>query len=180
MKRSGVILDLEALYDLAQTRNEVDALEHNIFALYLLYRGTFDVRRLLFHERMSVYDKIEVMKQFPCFEPCTVFYDLLELLFEHDMIEKIYYVLESFNKVVTKRLNRMMVQVYSAVLLSDSLRREIKQKLATVFDKQIMLKNTVDPSIIGGIIVKLPNGKIFNFSYSKALSEIKYALMEKG
>lgn len=173
-------LNYKKLFDLAQTRNEVDALEHNIFSLYLIYRNSLELRRLMLHQRLSNTEKIEMIKSFNCFRPSTLFFELLKLLLEHEMPDKLYSVHEGFSKIVSQKLNRIMVQVYSVIPLSDPIREKITQRLEVILKKTILLKNTVDATLIGGIIIKLPDGKIYNFSLNKALSDIKYSLTEKG
>ncbi len=175
-----VEIDFEKLYELASSRNEVDTLEHNIFALYLLFRHSYETRTLLMNTRISNNEKLDIIKDLPCFtSPNSTFFELLELLLENDMGNKMYYINENFSKVVSSKLNRILVQLFSAVPIPDSIESVINERLSKSLNKKVNLKNFVDPSLIGGMIIKLPDGKIYNFSYSKALSDIKFTLMEK-
>lgn len=63
------------------------------------------------------------------------------------------------------------VRAVTARPLSDALRERLQHKMETVTKKKVMLETSVDPSVIGGIIVKLGNEQ-FDTSLRSRLDEI--------
>ncbi len=175
-----VEINFDKVYDLAQSRGEVDLLESNLFTLYILYRNNYELRRLFHTKGASFSQKIETLAELSCFAPCKTFYELVYLLLEKEMWDRIFYVNEGFGKVVNQRLGRIIVQTFSAEPLSDELRTQLTNRLAQAVSKKVILKNKVDENLVGGLIVKFPNGKIYDFSIRRILSDFKFYLMEKN
>ncbi len=63
------------------------------------------------------------------------------------------------------------VRAITAKELSDALSQKLKTKMEAVTGKKVVLETTVDPSIIGGIVVKLGNEQ-FDTSLKTRLDEI--------
>jgi ATP synthase F1 delta subunit len=173
-------IDFEKLYQLASQAGEVDALENNLLCIYLLYRKSISFRRLLVHQKLSISEKLKMIGEFPGLQKSGLFLELIGYLLSQDLGGQIYYLNEGFSKVVTHHLNRVTVQLFTAETVSETAKEEARLSLEKHLDQKVVLKVSVEPSILGGSIIKLPNGKIFDFSYNKALSDIKYTLIGKG
>lgn len=169
-------IDFEALFQLAQERNEVEMLENNLFNLYLLNRNHYDVRRL-FHNRLIHYQtKLQILEKIFGPQTSKLFYMVVYLLIEHKMMHKIYYAYEGFSRVANQKLNRMMIQLHTSILLNSHDIQGIQEKLESIFNKQIKLIHLLDSDLIGGMYLKLPNGEVYDFSYQKQLLDLKYFL----
>ena len=176
----AVEIDFKKLLDLASSHSEIEPLEYNLFELYQLYRKNYQIRRLFRASWMKPEDKLATLKSLPCFVPSKVFEQLMGLIVANEMTDKIYYVYDGFGKVVDKELGRVIVQVFSSVQLSLAQTEEIKLALEKVLGKKISLKVFVDEGLVGGLIIKLSNGKIYDFTYKKLLSEFKHYMMERN
>jgi len=60
-----------------------------------------------------------------------------------------------YERLANERLGRITAQVITAVELEDNQYASIEQKVAAVTQKTVMLEKQVDPSILGGVIVKI-------------------------
>lgn len=177
MKKS-IDISLGRLYDRASKRAEVAELQHNIFELYYLSRHTYEMRRLLKHYKLTSEEKIGMIETLPGFKKSQTFSELLYLLLENESVHKIYQIHESFNKYVNEKDNAIIVQVFTAIVLSDTLQVRLSQKLEKTLGKKVILMSFVDERLIGGIVFKLPGGKVYNFSLDKALTDFKFRLLE--
>ncbi|QEG40246.1 ATP synthase subunit delta [Roseimaritima ulvae] len=52
-------------------------------------------------------------------------------------------------------LGRIVAEVRSAVALTDELRGQIRDRLSETFAKQVRLQERVDPSVIGGVVIRV-------------------------
>lgn len=177
MKKS-IDISLSRLYERASNRTEVPELQHNIFELYYLSRHTYEMRHLLRHYKLTSEEKIGIIETLPGFKKSKTFNELLFLLLENDSTYKIYQIHESFNKYVNEKDNAIIVQVFTATALSDALQVRISQKLEKTLGKKVILMSFVDERLVGGIVFKLPGGKVYNFSLDKALTDFKFRLLE--
>ncbi len=178
--KKPVNIDFERMFTLAQQNKEVESLENNLFKLYQLQSKSYELRRMLQNEKMPDADKVKAICNFPGFMPSSLFEELLALTLKHNMADRIYYLDEGFHKILDVKLNRVTIQIMSAVELSDSILNEIKLKLEKMLTKTVVLRPSIDPNLLAGILLKLPDGKIFDFSYNRLLDNLKYFVMERN
>lgn len=84
-------------------------------------------------------------------------------------------VAESYRELVEDKLNVVIAEVTTAVALDDQLRGLVTNKLKDMTGKDAYLEETVDPSIIGGIIVNA-QGKRIDASVSAQLMHARSVL----
>jgi ATP synthase F1 delta subunit len=172
-------VSFERLYERAQKRSDLSELQNNLFGVYYLYRHNNQARKLLSHKAIQPAEKIEILKGLPGFKPSKTFDELLFLVLNQNELASLHKVNEGFNSFVEKKDNIIIVQVFSATELSESLETKITQNLEKVLNKKVLLKTFIDEKLIAGILIKLPGGKIYNFSLEKAISDFKIRLLEE-
>ena len=177
--KKGAKVSFHRLYERANSRSEVADLQHDIFTLYYLYRHTYDMRRLLKHYRLTTEEKIQIISELPGFKKSKTFNELIYLLIETETTHKLYAIHEGFNKYVNDRDNAIIVQVFSAVPLSNHLEGKIAAQLEKSLAKKVLLQALINESLVGGIMLKLPGGKVYDFSLNKAFSDFKLRLLEE-
>jgi F-type H+-transporting ATPase subunit delta len=69
-------------------------------------------------------------------------------------------LVDAFDEIAEERRCVIAVDVTTAVELSDPLRESIKAKIAADLGKDVVLRETVDPSIIGGIVISTHGHRI--------------------
>ena len=80
--------------------------------------------------------------------------NVLKVLVDNGRLEEAPEVARSFRALVNEREQQLDVHVTSAVELSDELRAKLEQRLSSNTGKQVRLHASVDPSIIGGLVVR--------------------------
>ena len=77
----------------------------------------------------------------------------LGIMLERDDLGVLDLVPDALEELIQEKLGTTIVYVTTAIPLDDELRRSITEKLATEYGTRIHLEESVDPSIIGGIVM---------------------------
>jgi len=86
-------------------------------------------------------------------------------------------MIRGYNALVAKHKGEVTAQVTVADKLSDARLAEIKDALKAVTKKDVQLDVRVDPTIIGGLVVKL-GSRMVDSSLRTKLNAIKFAMKE--
>lgn len=98
--------------------------------------------------------------------------DMVHLLLKNKRIEMIQEVALSFRSLYQKLKEQDVAYVTSAVPITDELKDKILQKVMRLTGNQIVLKNIIDKSIIGGFILRVGDIQ-YNASIANTLGSIK-------
>ncbi|MCW2923804.1 MAG: synthase delta chain [Thermoleophilia bacterium] len=80
--------------------------------------------------------------------------NVLKVLVDHGRLDEAPEVAASFRALVADRERQLDVHVTSAVELSSELRAKLEERLSSSTGKAVRLHASVDPDIIGGLVVR--------------------------
>ncbi|MGI6032886.1 MAG: ATP synthase F1 subunit delta [Coriobacteriales bacterium] len=112
----------------------------------------------------------EVFKEF---DPDLV--KFLLVMGERGDISHLGRIAELYDQKLQERDNVVILDVSTVIELDDELREKIKSKFAAQFDKEIVLREHVEPWILGGINVRA-NGKRIDCCTATRLDKVRVAL----
>lgn len=88
-------------------------------------------------------------------QPSPLVRNFLLLLIKNERVQDLDLIEPRYERLANERLGRITAQVITAVELEDDQYASIEQKVAAVTQKTVMLEKQVDPSILGGVIVRI-------------------------
>jgi F-type H+-transporting ATPase subunit delta len=88
-------------------------------------------------------------------------------------------IIKAFRKIAAEARGETAAEVTSAHALSEAQETELKATLKGVAGKDVAIAVTVDPSLLGGLIVKMGSRQI-DTSLKTKLASLKLALKEVG
>jgi len=88
-------------------------------------------------------------------------------------------MIRAFRALLTAHRGEMSATVTTAAKLTDSQITALKQALQATFGKDVMLDQRVDPSLIGGLVVKV-GSRMIDTSLRTKLTSLKHAMKEVG
>ena len=97
---------------------------------------------------------------------------LFRLLKENKRFEILLPIAEQFNTQFDEMNGVEIAKVTTAIPMDSALEAKVLAKIATISDKKITLQNIVDPSIIGGFILRIGD-KQYNASVASSLQELR-------
>ena len=101
--------------------------------------------------------------------------DVLVMMAARGDLHLTHFVAEEFKYMAEEQLGAVLVTVRTAVPLDDHLRDVLKRKLKADFGTDIILREFVDQSLIGGIIMSA-HGKTIDASIASRLEGARTAL----
>lgn len=101
--------------------------------------------------------------------------DLFRLLFENKRFEILAHIASEYNQLFDKQNGVEVAKVTTAVAMDAALEAKVLAKVTTFSDKKITIENTIDPSIIGGFILRIGD-KQYNASVANRLQVLKREL----
>jgi F-type H+-transporting ATPase subunit delta len=100
---------------------------------------------------------------------------LFHLLFENKRFEILEGITSEYNKLFDSMNGVEVANVTTAVAMDAALEAKVLAKIATLSDKKIQIENTIDPSIIGGFVLRIGD-KQYNASVANKLQVLKREL----
>ena len=166
----------QALFDLALETGRLDAVRADIVALKTAWTDSADLRRLAASPVISTEDQgkglVAIATQAK-FEPNTV--NFLGLLAQNGRAKDLAAVIAGFERLYAKHAGIVAAEVVSAQPLDAKQVAAITAALSKSLGKAPELTARVDPSILGGLKVKV-GSKLFDASLKTKLDQMKFAL----
>lgn len=100
---------------------------------------------------------------------------LFHLLFENKRFEILDAIAVEYSKVFDQSNGIEVAKVTTAIPMDAALEAKVLSKIATLSDKKITIENIVDPSIIGGFILRIGDNQ-YNASVANRLQVLKREL----
>ncbi|MGP4069318.1 F0F1 ATP synthase subunit delta [Halobacillus sp. B29] len=166
----------DALFQLGQEHLKLDQLETELRELQKVFRDNEKLYTFLKHPRISVDQKKQLIhKSFLSYSAEVV--NTLKLLVDRHREDIISEMITHFLTMMSDAKGVAEADVYSVRELSKSEKKRISETFAPKVGKRSLnLNNIVDPSILGGIRVRIGN-RIFDGSVSGKLSRMERKLV---
>ncbi|MDO5358429.1 ATP synthase F1 subunit delta [Slackia faecicanis] len=143
-----------------------------------IYRGNADLRDALVNPAYSPEQRGRLAANvFEGVDPLVN--SVIAVMAERGNLGKLSAVVSSFNETSEEKLGVCVVDVTTVVSLDDELRTVITDKLSKDLGKNVVLREHIDKSILGGIIMST-HGKRIDASVASQLERTRNVLTESN
>jgi F-type H+-transporting ATPase subunit delta len=167
-----------ALFELALESNAIDSVTADLAKFEAMITESPDLARLV---RSPVFTADEQSRAVSVLLDKAGIAGLankfLRLVAENRRLFAINDIVRGYKAMVAKHKGEVTAQVTVAEKLSDARLAEIKSSLKSVTGKDVQVDVQIDPTIIGGLIVKL-GSRMIDSSLRTKLNAIKFAMKE--
>ena len=169
-----------ALFELARDEKSVDAVKADLDKFAALLNESADLARLVRSPVFTADDQRKALSAVLAKAGISgVTANFLNVLTANRRLFAVSDVIRAFNALVAKFKGEATADVTVAEPLSDKNLDALKAALKSVTGKDVALNVKVDPSIIGGLVVKL-GSRMVDSSLRTKLNSIKHAMKEAG
>ena len=169
-----------ALYDLAEEQGHVAAVEADLVAIDKLVNDSADFSRFLRSPVITGDDKAVAMSAIlGRANAGTVVANFIKVVARNGRLFALPTIIASFRALAAKARGEVVADVTSAVPLNSAEIASLSDTLKAKIGKTVTLQEHVDPSLIGGLIVKV-GSQMIDSSLKTKLTAMKIAMKEVG
>jgi F-type H+-transporting ATPase subunit delta len=167
-----------ALFELALETKAVDQVQSDLSAFDALVASSADLARLVRSPAFSAEEQAKALSAVLDRAGLTgIAANFLKVVATNRRLFAVRDMVRAFNALVAQHKGEVTAQVTVAETLNDARMDEIRDALKQVTGKDVKVDVTVDPSIIGGLKVKL-GSRMVDASLRTKLNSIKFAMKE--
>jgi F-type H+-transporting ATPase subunit delta len=166
----------KALFAEARERERIDRVAADLVSLAALEQEDRSFHDFLVSPEVLTEHKQRFLETVfrPRMDPLSV--DFLRLVVEKGRIDILPLIWGEFQLLVEEHRGMLKAEVLSAVALSGEQESRLKMQLDRLTGKNVVLKKTIDPGVLGGVVVHLGN-QILDGSLRQGLEEIRRRLL---
>ncbi|WP_420961423.1 F0F1 ATP synthase subunit delta [Brucella sp. IR073] len=169
-----------SLFDLALEANSVAAVEKDLDRFEALLNGSDDLKRLVTSPVFATDEQEKAIAAVADKAGITgLVGNFLRVVASNRRLFVLPGMIEAFRQIAAEHRGEISAKVTAAHELTATQQNELKATLKSVAGKDVTIHVTVDPSILGGLIVKMGSRQI-DTSLRTKLSSLKLALKEVG
>ncbi|HTV71936.1 MAG TPA: F0F1 ATP synthase subunit delta [Rhizobiaceae bacterium] len=169
-----------ALFELARDERAIDAVRADLDKFDAMLNDSADLKRLVRSPVFAADTQLKALSAVLEKAGITgISANFLKVLASNRRLFSVADVIRAFRALVAKFKGEASADVTVAEPLSDKNLDALKTALKAVSGKDVTLHVKVDPSIIGGLVVKL-GSRMVDSSLRTKLNSIKHAMKEAG
>jgi len=170
----------KALLDVMIREGSPEQAEQELASLADLFERHEDLRKAMLNPAIPVTAKRSVMQQLVArVQPSRPVGKLMMLLAERDRLELLPDLLAAYRDRLMDYLQVVRAEVLTAISLPEERVAQLKQRLADVTGRRVVMTTRVDPSIIGGVVARI-GSTVYDGSVATQLARIKSKLVEQA
>lgn len=164
-----------ALFQLAQQQNLIDPIHQDFKNFLELVKQSSELRQFLNmpldlkRERLL----IDLLKD----QFSKLFLDFLILVLKNRRFNLIEQIFADYERQIDQLYNRISVQAITAIPMPEDKLAECEKEIASAISAEVRLENQVDPSILGGIILRLDD-RVYDASLMAQFKKLKAQLIQ--
>ena len=165
-----------ALFELAQQKNELPAVENDLRELNVVWNGSKDLKNIFTSPKLSLDKKKALLREvFAKAHPMVI--NTLLVLLDKKRLDEVSNIIAEFMELSNDAQGVADAKVYTTRALTEEERASVSASFAKNVGKQsLRIHNIVDPSLIGGMRVQIGN-RIYDSTLSTKLERLKRNLI---
>jgi F-type H+-transporting ATPase subunit delta len=160
------------LFELADERKQLDAVAAEMVAIGQALRDTPNVAKFFANPVVKEAERQAVVERSLIATVSPLTGSFIKLLLSKNQLSELSGVTAEFARLVAKRQGKVDVDVTVARPLGAQELELVRQRISTAIQKEAVLKQKVDESILGGIIVRVGD-KLIDGSVKSQLKAIE-------
>ena len=169
-----------SLFELAAQTNAVAEVEKNLGRFEELLGGSADLDRLMKSPVFSAEDQLRAISAIADKAKIGgLVGNFLRVVAKNRRLFAVPGMIRAFRRIAAEQRGEVAAEVTSAHALTPAQQTELKATLKGVAGKDVSIAVTVDPSLLGGLVVKMGSRQI-DTSLKTKLNSLKLALKEVG
>ena len=145
----------KALFQLGVEENKLEQLENDLEQIENLFKESEDFRLFIANPLISEIEKAKIQAELFKDKLSNIGYNFLQLLTAKKRSSILPDIIEQFHLLLLQYRNILRGELVSVVDLSDAQVEKIKDNVEKMTGKTVIFDKCLDPSIIGGFIVKI-------------------------
>ena len=169
-----------ALFELATELNKTREVESDLAKFQSLYDASEDLTRMVRSPVISADEQANAVSAILTkvqADPVSI--NFFKLLARNRRLFAAPDMIKSFRAIAARARGEVTAEVASAVALNDPQVAELKRTLKEKVGKDVTLSQRVDPSLLGGLIVKI-GSRMIDSSLKTKLANMRVALRGTG
>jgi F-type H+-transporting ATPase subunit delta len=167
----------EALYEIAVRENIVDTLENELKAIVAAIEASPELKKVLYHPRITAGDKKEVVKRLFAENLSQVTVNFLSMVIDRQRETFLGDMVAVFVELANKARNITDIHVTSAAELTAGQKQMMSDNLCKVTGRKVQITYSVDPSLMGGVIARVGD-KVIDGSIKTRLASLREHLRQ--
>jgi len=168
----------QALFELANESNSANDIENQVSSILVLVRNSEDIKEFIKDPTNKIEDQLKIINamsdKFKFNELLKKFLGFVVTKRKFFYIEKI---LNDFLFICSNSRGEIQAELSAAKNLNESEINKIKDELSSTFGSNIKLNHKHDPSLIGGLIIKVGSTMI-DTSLKSKIQKIEKKMIE--
>ena len=164
----------EVLLAAARISNNIFAVAGELDELTKTVRGSLELRKALSDKAIPAEAKKAIVAElFVGYAPELL--ATFDVMVDREDLSVLHRVQETYVTLAEEALSAVFIDVTSVVPLDEALRQQIIAKYSAQMNRGVLLREYVDPSLIGGIVLST-HGKRIDASVSSQLESARHVL----
>ena len=166
----------DALFQAALELDQLEEIHTQLAALSQVIAHTPEFLVLLASPAMTPSDKEKVLRQTLEGQIAPALYNFMRILSDKARTPLLPQIVSEFEVLYRQHHGILLVTAVSAVPFTPDQQQKLTQKLESLTGKKILMDNQVDPSVLGGVILRY-EGKEIDGSVRERLAGLRRSLM---
>ena len=155
----------KALFELAMEEQRLTEVYQELMTLRQIYQEIPTFGQIVTDNRLDLHEKRQLVDQ--------LLKGFLEIVYEYDRMDDLLLIIDEYERRYDEYQGLVLGTITTAVALSAEQKSKIEKQIADKLGyKQAQLKETVDPTILGGVIVEA-NHQVIDGSIKSQLDYLR-------
>ena len=150
----------EALFQVGEETSSTTKLYEELNAVVDILKSNKDFFNVLKSPLVSKGEKRDLVEKVLGGQLSSNLNNFLKIIIDKDRVSAIEAILKSYKSLLNDKNNVVEGIAITAVAMTKDEIKELEAKLSSKYNKNVTLKNKVDESVLGGVLVRLGNEEI--------------------
>lgn len=146
-----------AIFQLGMEENLLEDIHNELKIFADIFKSEPEFLKILSSPMISTQEKISMLQKVFQSNCCELVFNFMCLLAEKNRIDLFCEIQQDFATQYNQSKNLLEAEVITCIPLTEELRKQILAKLEKLTNKNVTITETIDTSILGGVVIKYDN-----------------------
>lgn len=152
-----VIPYAKALFDAALELNKMEEINHDIHFIEEVFKSEAQLIQVLSHPHIKKGEKKSLIQNIFKDNISEYALNFLYILIDKRREKNLSHIIKEFEDLYDHHIGILRVVAVTAIEMEDKSKEKLTETLKRKFNKEIVLTNEVDKSILGGVLLRIDN-----------------------